>query len=867
MVLPEAPLDLSRITAGHGPILALLAGAVLVGRAGPLAGQVFPSGPGPYDPAVPEVAEIRGFPTGAGFTTTAEILRVLERVASVSPRVVLERYGRTAEGRPLVLAWISAPGNLARLARLRSVNVGLSRAVDPASVPAGHPLFVWLSFGVHGDEPAGPEAALELVYHLAAARDPNVRAWLERMVVVVDPLQNPDGHARYVRWYLSVAGPEPDPRPRAAEHRPPWPTGRTNGLQFDLNRDWAWGVMPETRARWKAYLATLPQVLVDFHEMDSGSSYFFFPPAEPVHPLLPASLLAWARIFGEANARAFRARGWAYYSGRDFDLLYPGYGDAWSSFHGATGMTYEQAGGGRAGVALATASGVLSLDERVEHHLQAALATLGAAAARSDERLRDFARFWARGRMPPDRPAFYLVPPSPGVRELALLLLAQGVRVEATAAPVDPDRVSPLQGAASPVEPLPEGTLVIATDQPMGRFAAAMMDSRSLVGTATSDISAWSLPLLFDVPAYAADEGLATPRVEWRPETPEIDLPAGTTALAWGYGSLTDALVAVRLAARGEPVHLAERPFVLSGQVRPRGTFVVRVDPGSPDRTREIARELASLGIRTEIVRDRGRAGGLPALRVPRVAIVAGEPVLETSLGAVRHLLARAGVDADELRLDELAWRALADYDVIVLPDGVDFERYARWLVPAGKRLEAWVEEGGTLVGVRGGAAALALGGGGEGLDLEAAIGTSSRPGRGAGRGRAADPMQGGVPGVLMGVRIDASDILGQGFSDGKASVMAWDPVLLERSEGDAAWRFADAPARTARFPANAHRVLAGRPYALVRANGQGRVVLFADDPGFRGMLPALAKLYLNALVLLPGVVRGDGAGAAVGGR
>ena len=104
-----------------------------------------------------------------------------------------------------------------------------------------------------------------------------------------------------------------------------------------------------------------------------------------------------------------------------------------------------------------------------------------------------------------------------------------------------------------------------------------------------------------------------------------------------------------------------------------------------------------------------------------------------------------------------------------------------------------------------------------------------------------------------MAVQVDASDVLGQGFPDGEATVMAWDPVLLDRAEDGAAWRFADGRPRAGLLPGSAAREIAGRPYALARMRGRGREVLFADDPGFRGMLPALGKLYLNALVLLPG--------------
>ena len=854
MGVPEARLDLSAISR------TLAAAAMLTGWTTIASGQAFPAGPGPYEPGVPTVAAIRGKPTGAAFSTASDVVRVLERIAATSPRVLLERYGTTVEGRPLVLAWISTPANLDHLDELRAANTAVAWSDTARTLTDEAPLFIWFAFGAHGDEPAGPEAALELVYHLAASRNRITTSWLERVVVVVDPLQNPDGHDRYVDGYRSRSGPVPDPDPRAPEHRPPWPGGRTNGLLFDLNRDWAWGIMPETRARWKVYLETLPQVVVDFHEMDPGSTYFFFPPAEPIHPLLPASTLAWAERFGQANASAFRSRGWAYYTRRDFDLLYPGYGDAWSSFHGATGMTYEQAGGGRAGLALKVGGGLLTLEERVDHHLQAALATLAEAAAGRAERMADFALFWAPSeRAPTDAHPFYLVPPGPGADGLAALLEAQGVRVETTAGPVEGADVVPLPGSARPSGPLPAGTLVVPSDQPLGRFAVAMLDPVTLTGSTTSDVSAWALPLLFDVPAYTAGAGLAVERRRWRGEVEVAPgTLAGVTALAWPYASLVDALAALRLAGRGETVRLTETRIAIGDADLPRGTFVLPVGEG---RAAEAARELARLGVATVVLTAplEEALGVLGRLRAPRVALAGGEPVLETSLGAVRHLLARSGVHPDLVQLAELAAADLETWDVIVLPDGAEVDGYARRLEGAGARLEAWVEAGGTLVGVRAGAAALAVGRGGAGLDLGSAVGPSPNT-RSSGRGRAADPMQGGVPGVLMTVRVDPADPLGHGFPDGEATVMAWDPILLERSGGDAAWRFTGAPPRAGLLPADAHRVLAGRPYALVRDRGRGRVILFADDPGFRGMLPGLEKLYLNATALLPALGTGSDA-------
>ena len=89
--------------------------------------------------------------------------------------------------------------------------------------------------------------------------------------------------------------------------------------------------------------------------MGSESTYFFPPPAEPVHPQIDRRVVSWLDTFGRANAAAFDRQGWVYFKGESYDLFYPGYGDSYPSLRGAVGMTYEMAGGGRGGLALAPA--------------------------------------------------------------------------------------------------------------------------------------------------------------------------------------------------------------------------------------------------------------------------------------------------------------------------------------------------------------------------------------------------------------------------------------------------------------------------------------------------------------------------------
>jgi hypothetical protein len=843
----------------------------------------FVPGPGPWDPDVPTVADLRGFETGTGFSLHADVESVLRGIDAASDRVRLESYGRSVEGRSLWLAWISAPGNLARLDALKAANRAV---VDGAAGPADRPIFVWLSFGVHGDEASSTEAALELVYHLAASRDPAVAGWLERAVVVVDPLLNPDGHERYAAWFRSVAGPVPDPDPEAREHRPPWPSGRTNHWYADLNRDWAWGVQPETRARRAVYLATMPQVHVDFHEMDAGSTYFFFPAAPPIHGYYPASTGEWGRIFGAANAAAFDARGWPYFTGEDFDLYYPGYGDSWPSFFGATGMTYEQAGGGEAGVVLERpGAGTLTLTDRVSRHLVAALTTIATAVENRSRRMDDFDAFWrSPERVAPGAPAAWAVSGADGAEEaVARLLVDQGVRVDTLAATARGVALVPFAGTAES-DSLVAGTLLIPADQPLGRYAAALLEpTASLPDTSLFyDITGWSIPFLYDVDAWRVVAPLPDPRDAWAaPAPPAAAEPApGAVALAWPYEDLADVVAAGRLAGSGVPVRVADRPFTAEGRRYPRGSFFVAAGrrAGEGADPAALAERLLAWGARPAALSssesDEGIDLGSGRTRLvaePRIAIAAGAGSAQASVGSVRKLLAEADLPLDVVRLGDLAAGAggdadslaalgfaqldIARYTAIVLPDADGPAVFGAALGASGAaRLEDWVRGGGTLVAVGAAAewladSAVALGG----LELAADSAPGEAERRATREARERLRMRARIPGTLLAVEVDSTAVLGYGYADGRASVLAVEPVELELAEDGNAWVFADAPPLAGYLPEDGRERLRGRPFAIAREVGDGHVVAFAGDPAFRGITYGLGKLLLNAVLLLNG--------------
>lgn len=301
---------------------------------GPVAAQHGLADGGPYDPAIPTPQSALGYSLGDDFTLSADLARYVERLAELSPRIKLETVARSFEGRPVFLAVVTSEANHARIADIRSdaARVADPRGVAPGAVEAAAarmPAIVWLGYTVHGNESSGVEAALGLLYQLAAGQDAATAALLDRLVILIDPMQNPDGHERHaqdVRRMRTAFG--PPTHPASMIHEGTWPGPRTSHYYFDLNRDWITQSHPETRGRVRTFLSWHPQVAVDLHEMGPNETYFFAPAMDPINKLVDPSILRWWNVFASGNREAFDSEGWSYFRREGYDEFYPGYGSS-----------------------------------------------------------------------------------------------------------------------------------------------------------------------------------------------------------------------------------------------------------------------------------------------------------------------------------------------------------------------------------------------------------------------------------------------------------------------------------------------------------------------------------------------------------
>lgn len=839
---------------------------------------------GRYDARLPAPELFLGYPLGARFTPQPRVVDYLRMLAAQAPeRALWEPYGETYEGRTLGTLTVTSPENRSRLEAIRTE---LGRLTDPGStspddareLAARLPAVVWLSYNVHGNEASPSEAVMAVAYELLA--EPASTRLLDSLIVILDPCINPDGHDRYAHWVNGVVGRVPDPNLDAREHEEPWPGGRYNHYLFDLNRDWAWQSQIESRLRTAAYLRWRPQVHVDFHEMSAHSHYFFFPAAAPMNTNLPPQVAEWGEVFGRGNAEAFDARGWRYYTGEEFDLYYPGYGDSWPAFQGATGMTYEMAGHGRGGVkALRRDGTILTLRERTRKHFITSMATLRTARAHRHARLLDYYAFFedgVRGRL--QGPAAYILPPGedPGrTAEMVNLLLGYGARVERATEPVRVGELRDAHGYAVKRE-MPAGSYVIPMRQPLRALVNTLLEPEAtLPETLFYDITAWSLPMAYGVESFWTDSPIRSGLEPIRRAEPPAGGVVGTNArmgwlLPWESNGAPRLLS--RLLADGVRAGFATRPIEIDGRPHGRGTIVIPRD-GNVDSLGAVLDRLGrEFGVPVHSASTAWSGSGIDLgsdrvlpLKAPRVAIVSGDGVDPTSFGAVWFLLDRQyEIPHSVIPVSGLGSANLQAFSVIVFPDDQsdgDGAGYAAVIDSATvAKLRRWVQAGGVFVGLQGGAGWATQAQAGlsqvklKPVDADTLKDEEAKAAAAIARRlttteekEKAERLK-SIPGTILKVKLDPSHPLAFGYN-GETRILKTSRTMFELSDDVRTVGWYPESARVSGYLADETEVaLTHTAFLTEESLGRGHLVLYNADPNFRLFWYGLNRLFLNSL-------------------
>ena len=694
-----------------------------------------------YNPAVSKPEVFLGFSVGQRVATPEQIADALGAWSTQSDRINVVEYARTHEGRPLFAVYISAASNLARLDAIQT-DISLladARKIDDSQaqeIISRLPATAWMAYSIHGNETSGADAALASIYHLIASTDPGVTSLLENMVVVIDPMMNPDGRARFAKSLEQYRGTAPNVDDQSLLHTGDWPYGRTNHYFFDLNRDFYFLTQPETRGRVALINQWRPQLMIDGHEQGSQDTYLMGPPRQPLNKNIDADLQKWARVFSIDQGAAFDDRGWRYYTGEWFENLYPGYSN-YAEYRGSVHILYEQSRMAEDGVRRPEGT-VQTYKESVHHQFVSTMANLNTLAKHSKAMYQDYWEGRKYNVSPKSEFAnrnYVVLANSNAGRMEALVdvLTAQGIELYQNQVDVTIKQATDLFGKRSDKVTIPAGSLVVPNRQPEAPLIAAIMEfdadieesvfveeRQQLLRDGSSilyDTTAWNLSMMYGLPSLTVEEELSTELKPWQLQASEAAAQTiDSNANAWWVNGEDDRSVAfaARLMEQSIEVRVLNKATEFSGSTAPRGSvFVTAMDnPKSTDIADRISREAQALGLPVSATRSGYGAGELPdwggehfpLLNKPQIAILSHAGFSSYDVGVSWWGIdTYLGIRHSQIDAAYLSYADLRRYNTIIMPNGYrplsDTERLA---------LKDWVKQGGTLIAHSQSAGALA---------------------------------------------------------------------------------------------------------------------------------------------------------------
>ena len=801
-----------------------------------------------------------GYKVGSRYTRHHKIVEYFWSVAMAKPETVkIEKYGETNEGRELILAFIGSPENIQKLEAIRTNNLRLAGlAKDKMAANAEAPTIVWLSYNVHGNETSSSEAALLTLFALVDPANTQTKEWLKNTVVILDPCINPDGRDRYVNWFNSVVGKEFNPDPASREHTEPWPGGRTNHYNFDLNRDWAWQTQIETQQRIKVYNQWMPQVHVDFHEQGINGPYYFAPAADPYHEVITQWQKDFQLMIGKNNASYFDKNGWLFYTKERYDLLYPSYGDTYPIYNGAIGMTYEQAGGSPAGLGIIKGDGdTLTLYDRAIHHYSTGLSTIETSSKNCQKLLEEFKKYFDEGRSGKvGEYKTYVLTAKDENKILSVIKLLDQNGIEYGTISNKSFNGYNYQSAKEEAYADEGFHVAISAYQTKSAMAKVLLEPKTVVTDSnTYDITAWSVPYAYGVKGYAVKEKLSVAN-NWTVSSAVSEVTSNYGLLI-PYQSFNAAKVIAYLLKNGIKVRFAEKTFTYAGKNYERGTLII-TKISNPLNWNQVTNDackkfnIQPIAVETGFM-DKGVDFGSPDVKFInnsfKVAMISGDQVSSGGAGAVWHFFEKQlDYPITLINFADLARANLKNYQVIILPDG-NYKTLNDKTI--NDKLKEFVRGGGKMIAIDNAMAAVAGADWGIKIKEDKSEDKSEYANVKKYADRAGQSLTGSTPGAIYKLELDNSHPLAFGYPDFYYTLKQDGTVYDFIKDG---WNVGvmKKDAYVTGFTGNKikSKLKDGVVFG-VQEMGRGKVIYFAEDPLFRNFWENGKLLFCNAVFLV----------------
>jgi hypothetical protein len=610
--------------------------------------------------------------------------------------VQVEVIGHSEEGREILLVVVADEEAQAELARFREATAQLAdpRRCDAGCferlLPRSRPIY-YLNGGLHSTETGSPEMLMELAYRLAVSERPEIRAIRERLIVLINPVSEPDGRDRVVEWFARHLKGKTDYDDLPETSPPFW--GKY--VFHDNNRDGHQRELALTRAIEDTFLRWHPQVVHDLHE--SIPLLLTWTGTGPYNVQMDPILVGEWHQMAFQEVRELSALGmpgvWTWGFGEGWAHLFQ---DSVAINHNAIGRGYETFG-----ITSAETMDV-RLDLRDEEYAErpvtrrewyrpwppprrfrwslrnntnymqtGVLSILRYASQHAEDLLRDF---HLKGRRAVERgaseaPYAFAIPEAqddPGrLAAMIDLLRAHGIEVSRA------QQAFEIPGEAEePAREFPAGTFVVRLDQPYRAYAIDLLEPQNypadLAPFEPYDDVSWALPVHFGVESLRVDD----PSIRAVP-LEAVAAPVRIAGRVEGDGPVflladtgQEALLVARHRLASFSVEVAQTSFTQGGVAYPAGSWILPSQRGLRDALRPLADEL---GLE---FRSAAEAPAVPrhAVDLPRIAVLATWSDTQAA-GWLRLYLDRARVPYTSILDDAVKRGGLnSRFDVILYP-------------------------------------------------------------------------------------------------------------------------------------------------------------------------------------------------------